>query len=277
MQVLIMSCYFLCTSSHLPIIVPVQYGYGQWMAIKFAIRRNPTFRFNYFLRSLPIDQLGRRCEQLMKAAEKEVEQLEKAAREAAGIVCEPDQDVKTLPVIDIPPFRVLQKQRHEAQRSKAEKERRELENKIAEIESQIRDAQGRLKALNDDTYAANDHATPNEKNISHNKAGPSGSKNLSKRSGRKNDTTSNDGAVGPNGDFVAFPPYDGTVPPAEWKKPFTQYCNHTKKDLKESLPPDQRKNKVSLTYCGVTLNGIDFFISDGTFIDMLNSTKSRNY
>ena len=181
----------------------------------------------------------------MKAAEKEVEQLEKVAREAAGIICEPDQDAKTLPVIEIPPFRVLQKQRHDAQRTKADKERRELENKIAEIEAQIRDAQSRLKALNDDTIVSNDRTTPNEKILSHNKSEPSGSKNSSKRSGKKSVTIISDGAVGPDGDFVAFPIYDGTSPPVEWKKPFTQYCNHTKKDLKESLPPDQRKNKVS--------------------------------
>ena len=182
----------------------------------------------------------------MKAAEKEVEQLEKAAREAAGIVCEPDQDLKTLPMIDIPPFHVLQKQRHEAQRTKADKERHELENKISAIEAQIRDAQGRLKALNDDTYASNYRMSPYEKNLSHSKSEPS--KHSSKRSGKSTDITSGDGSAGPDGDFVAFPFYDGTAPPVEWKKPFTQYCNRTKKDLKESLPPDQRKNKVRSIY-----------------------------
>jgi hypothetical protein len=182
----------------------------------------------------------------MKAAEKEVEQLEKYAREAAGILCEPDQDVKSLPLIEIPPFRVLQKQRHEAQQTKANKERYELENKISEIEAQIRDAQSRLKALNDDTYVSNDRTTSNEKSVLHKKAEPLGSKNSLKRSGKKSDSNNDDGAVGPGGDFVAFPFYDGTAPPVEWKKPFTQYCNHTRKELKESLPPDQRKNKVSL-------------------------------
>ncbi len=179
----------------------------------------------------------------MKAAEKEVEQLEKAAREVAGIVCEPDQDVKTLPIVEIPPFRVLQKQRHEAQRSKADQERRELENKVAEIEAQIRDAQDRLKALNDDTHASNDQA-PNEKTLSHSRAEPSRTRNSPKRPVKKHDTLNSEGAQGPNGDFVAFPPYDGIAPPVDWKKPFTQYCNHTKKDVKESLPPHERKNKV---------------------------------
>ena len=179
----------------------------------------------------------------MKAAEKEVEQLEKAAREAAGIVCEPDQDVKTLPIVEIPPFHVLQKQRHEAQRSKADKERRELENKIADIEAQIRTAQDRLKALNDDPHASNDPA-PSETTVSRSRAEPSHTRNAPKRPVKKPDTGNSEGAQGPNGEFVAFPPYDGIAPPNDWKKPFTQYCNHTKKEIKESLPPHERKNKV---------------------------------
>ena len=34
-----------------------KYGYGQWEAIKFAIRRSSNFRFDYFLKSLPIDAI----------------------------------------------------------------------------------------------------------------------------------------------------------------------------------------------------------------------------
>jgi hypothetical protein len=218
------------------------------MAIKLAIRRNPTFRFNYFLRSLPIDQLGRRCEQLMKAAEKEVEQLEKFAREAAGVKIETDQDVKALPPIEIPPFRVLQKQRHDAQRLKVDRERRELENKIAEIEAQIHAAQERLKAVSDNALNSNrEYVTPSEKRISRGKSDAidNNSSVPTTKSENRDGATNEDGAIGPGGEFIVFPSYDGSAPPLDWKKAFTQYCNHTKKDLKESLPPEERKNKVS--------------------------------
>jgi hypothetical protein len=52
------------------------------------------------------------------------------------------------------------------------------------------------------------------------------------------------GAIGPGDVFVEFPPYDGTEPPAEWKKAFTQYCCKVKKDVKESMDPEDRTNKV---------------------------------
>jgi hypothetical protein len=38
-----------------------------------AIRRCDRFRFDYFLRSCTADNLGKRCEQLMRAAESELE------------------------------------------------------------------------------------------------------------------------------------------------------------------------------------------------------------
>ncbi|CAM9610522.1 unnamed protein product, partial [Ascophyllum nodosum] len=48
-----------------------EYGYGNWDRVKAAIRRSTRFRFDYFLRSCSADTLGKRCEALMKAAEKE--------------------------------------------------------------------------------------------------------------------------------------------------------------------------------------------------------------
>ncbi|CAM9130728.1 unnamed protein product [Ectocarpus sp. 12 AP-2014] len=49
-----------------------KYGYGNWDLVKAAIRRSDSrFRFDYFLRSCSADALGKRCEALMKAAEKE--------------------------------------------------------------------------------------------------------------------------------------------------------------------------------------------------------------
>ena len=75
-----------------------------------AIRRNPAFRFDYFLRSISVDLLGKRCEQLMKAAEKEVEHLERQAREHAGLPVEPGEDGKPLPPIQLPEMSIMREQ-----------------------------------------------------------------------------------------------------------------------------------------------------------------------
>ncbi|CAM9180317.1 unnamed protein product, partial [Phaeothamnion confervicola] len=48
-----------------------KFGYGNWDQVKAAIRRSDRFRFDYFLRSCNAADLGKRCEALMKAAEKE--------------------------------------------------------------------------------------------------------------------------------------------------------------------------------------------------------------
>lgn len=225
-----------------------QYGYGQWMAIKNAVRRNPTFRFDYFLRSLPVDLLGRRCEQLMKAAEKEVEQLERSAREAAGLSVEPEKEGEALPPIVLPQFRVMQQQRRLAQKTKAEQERQELEEKVAEIEAQVRVAQNRLKALSEGVLAATVSPLPEDSHASRSKVIPAaaaeGQTIPGDASGHTDAAGSENGDIGPDGEFVEFPPYDGSEPPVEWKKAFTQYCNRTKKDLKASLDPVDRKNKV---------------------------------
>lgn len=184
----------------------------------------------------------------MKAAEKEVEQLEKEVREGSGFVSGPEHENESLPPIELPPFRVLQKQRHDAQRSKAEKERKALEEKVADIESQIRAAEARLKALNDDsTTAVRESSISNESNASRSNVSAAKEKEPSASDSAvivSADHEESTGAIGPGGEFVEFPPYDGNEPPNEWKKAFTQYCNSTKKDLKASLPPEDRKNKV---------------------------------
>merc|ERR1712007_342285 len=81
-----------------------KYGYGNWEAIKFAIRRSSNFRFDYFLKSLHPEVIGRRCEYLMRAAEKEVDALEKQ------VVEEAEQEGRTLPPgeIKLPMFKELQ-------------------------------------------------------------------------------------------------------------------------------------------------------------------------
>ena len=52
------------------------------------------------------------------------------------------------------------------------------------------------------------------------------------------------GAPGPNGDMVAFPEYDASEPPRDHKKAFTLFCNATRREVKASLDPASRKDKV---------------------------------
>jgi len=141
-----------------------KFGYGQWGAIKMAIRRSQRFRFDYFLRSLPIDALGRRCEQLMKAAEREVEQLEKQAREELGINNEEEkkdeatrngdangssstQHTSDLPPIELPTFKEVQAKKRANKERELEEERRQLEKKVEDVEDQMEQIQKRLKVL----------------------------------------------------------------------------------------------------------------------------------
>lgn len=213
------------------------------------MRRNPTFRFDYFLRCLPVDLLGRRCEQLMKAAEKEVEQLERSAREMAGLPLEPEREGEYLPPVELPPFYVMQQKRRLTQMTKAEKERMELEEKVAEIAAQIRVAQDRLKALNGGASAVRVSPIPEDGTFARGEALSAAKDKVlagGNVSGDKDDMDGDQGAVGPDGTYVEFPSYDGSEPPTEWKKAFTQYCNNTRKELKASLDPKDRTNKVRL-------------------------------
>lgn len=212
------------------------------MAIKLAVRRNPHFRFDYFLRSLPVDLLGRRCEQLMKAAEKEVEQLEKKARELAGLPTEPEKEGEVLPPIKLPMFRVLQKQRRIDSKTQAEKEKKELEQNVIEIESQIQELQDKLRALNEGAYSgATDEQDGNNKSVftSHEQTVADHVDSV------PIEHNSDEGAIGPNGKFVEFPQYDGIEHPSEWKKPFTHFCYHTRREIKSSMDPTEKKDKVS--------------------------------
>jgi SWI/SNF-related matrix-associated actin-dependent regulator of chromatin subfamily A member 5 len=231
-----------------------QYGYGQWLAIKFAIRRNPAFRFDYFLRSLPIDQIARRCEQLMKATEKEVEHLERKARELLGLPTEAAEG-EVLPPVQLPKFRELQRQRHIEARANAEKERKELEENMADIEAQIKQAQARLKSLNEGFMpppSSADVPLPvQEKSHSRRRSVSAGQDDNRKteETAREMAVTSDGkaaGAIGPGGKFLEFPEYGGIEHPVEWKKPFFHYCLHAKKDVKSELDPADRKDKVRL-------------------------------
>jgi SLIDE len=209
------------------------------------------FRFDYFLRSLPIDQLARRCEQLMKATEKEVEHLERKARELLGLPTEPNTGGVLQPV-ELPKFRVLQKQRHLEAKANAEKERKELEESLADIEAQIKQAQERLKLLNEGIMPPPSSTdVPEQEKIQSRRRSSSFVRDDERkveepvREVAATDDANAAGAIGPEGKFIDFPQYDGIEHPAEWKKPFFHFCIHAKKEVKSQLDPADRKDKVS--------------------------------
>jgi SWI/SNF-related matrix-associated actin-dependent regulator of chromatin subfamily A member 5 len=132
-----------------------KFGYGQWEAIKMNIRRSPTFRFDYFIRSLPVEAIGKRCDQLMRAAEREVEHLERAAREDAGLRTEPEKDeegnIIPLPPMKLPMYKEIQaKKRIVADEEYADK-LNELEGNVESVENEIGQLQKRLRELERDS------------------------------------------------------------------------------------------------------------------------------
>jgi len=126
-----------------------KYGYGQWEAVKMAIRRSPDFRFDYYLRSLSTDLIGKRCEQLMKAAEKEVENLVKKFNLESNLPedekKEPYGDLSTQ--IQLPKFKVMKEIQLKQEEEAAEGERTQLEKKVEDIENHMEEIQNRLKYL----------------------------------------------------------------------------------------------------------------------------------
>jgi len=222
-----------------------------------AVRRNPNFRFDYFLRSLPVDLLGRRCEQLMRAAEKEVEALETKARENAGLLSQPVKEGDELPPIQLPKYRVMEEQRRRDKRAQAEIERKQLAEKLEEIEIQMRQAQNRLKSLNE-SGSNGSNGTRAQINASEEVLAPEKENGLNVEVTPSSEhaeveavvSEREDGAPGFGGEFLEFPAYDGDEPPQEIKKPFTHFCVKTRKEVKASLDPSERKNKVRSSHEG---------------------------
>ncbi len=300
-----------------------------------AIRRSPDFRFDFFLRSLPTEAIGRRCEQLMKAAEKEIEHMTKKAREDAGFVEEekkensPNESNMLLDV-ELPRFKDMKEAKRKEEKEETEMERKQLESKVEEIESTIEEIQNRLKVLQKHSKDFEggqkktsqtefpDDLLPELANVVA-KSGSMGVMAIAnqfveeygqpvpkkticakiediatkerrkeegdlravwhvlseymnllnvdtirhlrkekerrlekKRSGTQKKRSAvvdnsteqqEDGASGPDGEFVAFPPYDGTDEPRECKKAFTLFCTGTRKEVKKSLDPSKRKDK----------------------------------
>jgi len=126
-----------------------KYGYGQWAAIKMAIRRSPNFRFDFYLRTLPTEALGKRCEHLMKFAEKEVDCMERQAREDAACVGDSVNSFES--PVKLPRFKELKAMRRKREIKEFENEKKRLQGAVDGIEEQMDDFQKRLKFL--DKYA----------------------------------------------------------------------------------------------------------------------------
>ncbi len=207
-----------------------------------AIRRSPKFRFDYFLRSLPVDVLGRRCEHLMRAAVKEVEDLEKRAREAAGLPTVAE-DGKELPPVKLPSYNEMKRMERETKRHEMHKERSQLEQSVEELETKMKEIQDRLKELSRDI--------PDDQKENFARNGGSHAKRRSRGADepaspeRVADDAPEDpnGAFGPDGTMMPFPEYDGSEPPKDAKKAFTHFCINTRKEVKQSLNPVERKDK----------------------------------
>ena len=300
-----------------------KYGYGQWEAIKFAIRRSSHFRFDYFFKSLTVEAIGRRCEQLMRAAEKEVEAMEKLAIEEAekeGLTLNPGE-------FKLPMFKESQAKKRSEQQHKILEERATLEQNVVDIDEQIMQIQKALRDLEGnqtiDTFFKAKVSTDIPENLVGELAniiarmrsqsmvaitdeflskfpGKGSKKSIGqkieaigvkekraeegdtaphwyllpekdhlltkatkahvkdsrearlaaaaeKSKKRKADEEAGggktNGAIGPEGDFVEFPEYDGEEEPHENKKAFTLFCKSTRREVKNSLSPSSRKNK----------------------------------
>lgn len=61
------------------------HGYGSWDAVRSSIRRCERFRFDFYLQSCSADALGKRCELLMRAAERELAEIERKKQAADAL------------------------------------------------------------------------------------------------------------------------------------------------------------------------------------------------
>ena len=137
-----------------------KFGHGMWRAIRFAIRRCRAFRFNYHMRSLTEEAIGRRCEQLMRTAVKEIDHLEQLYREEAGLPPGDDEDDNNseTETIQLPKYSTMMAQRKAKEEKETEAEKSRLEAKVDEIEAEMKRIQARLRELErmDENQSKND-------------------------------------------------------------------------------------------------------------------------
>jgi hypothetical protein len=170
----------------------------------------------------------------MRAALKEVEHLEKKVREDAGLPVEGEEGAELPPVV-LPKFKEMQKRLRQEKIQKREKEKKILEEKVDDLEAQMKEIQHRLKVLSRDPEAVKEN-----RRLSSNGASAAPTVAVIEETV---DFDEDKAALGPDGEVVEFPEYDGSEPPKEPKKTFALFCNRTRKEVKESLNPEARKDK----------------------------------
>jgi hypothetical protein len=188
----------------------------------------------------------------MRAAMKEVEQLERNAREDAGLPVEPEEGAE-LPPITLPRFKEMQKQMRSKRLEERKNQEEALTQKLAEIEAQMDEVQSRLKSLNKepDAYKENisrngDSSENRRKSIRASAASSTAVVAAAAVTAEEEPIDETKGALVPDGEFVEFPEYDGSEPPKEPKKAFALYCNRNRKKVKASIDPEElTKEKVN--------------------------------
>jgi len=176
----------------------------------------------------------------MRAAEKEVEAMEKQLLEEA------EREGRSLPEgeIKLPMFNELQAKKRAVAERKFAEERASLEKNLSDIENQILDVQ---KALNQLDGVQSIKSFFQKKKDTALPVAPQTDERSKKR--KNSDVLVEEvregGALGPDGKFVPFPDYDGVEEPHENKRAFTLFCKSTRKEVKYSLSESERKNKVS--------------------------------
>jgi predicted metal-dependent phosphoesterase TrpH len=169
----------------------------------------------------------------MRLALKEVEQLERKAREDAGLPVEAEEGTEMPPVV-LPKFKEMQKHMRLERMEKRAKEKEVLEKKVDDLEAQIKEIQDRLKTLsNPEAYKENrrmlNNPAPNVVPMEEEEPQPVFDESKA--------------AIGPSGEVLDFPEYDGSEQPRENKKTFAWFCNKNRKEVKAALNPEEGKNK----------------------------------
>jgi hypothetical protein len=190
----------------------------------------------------------------MRSALKEIEFLEKKYREDEELPVEAEKGVELPPII-LPKFQDIQKRVRIEKKEKRETEKHNLEEKVENLEFQMKDIQDRLKQLSrapDDqkeNVSRNGSVTKHRSSVEEDAVDatpvspPPPPPPVAADDEVDVDVDESNGAEGPHGDFAEFPQYDGLEPPNKPRKSFAQFCQKTRKDVKNSLGAKDRGNK----------------------------------
>jgi hypothetical protein len=178
----------------------------------------------------------------MRAAVKEVEDLERKTREAAGLPTVA-ADGEELSPIELSSYKDMKEKELETKRRDMDKEQSQMEQNVEELETKMKEIQNRLKEL------SRDIPEDQKENVVRN-----GGSQIKKRPRSDEErpppaadpqvsSENPNGATGADGTVVDFPEYDGKEPPKEAKKAFTHFCISNRKEVKQALDPAERKDK----------------------------------